>query len=710
MAIVAHTPYTGNTDCGRTNEYLCDGHGLPEAERTNRYLTDGHGLTTLCAGHNCPADPELATEYMNTIRLNYERQHPISDGRTKGCVTHEQIYVSPTEEDNVPAEERMEMMKELIERTALKDFPCIYVPHDNTEDKHGHISLCPYSVDGTHKLGLNNAMLNDLRREMDRICVEHGYSIVENPELWADKEYRDWFFAVKDEGIVKIHPPKDQSMATYKQDRKRARTYSASKQSQALRQEKQAQLYKNLTKGYTPESAHLYHTSSYFYNPHDPNKELHVKKIMADGREAGDMEMAAASLFVWAYGARKEIDRRKLKGATGLQKRLEALSNKALSAADLVRNLDIKTHGELVGHIKEVGQDIADLRKDIKRQDTIMEKMSDVMAHIDRWENGKDTEALEWLKAHHCSGQDQIEDAKKRYARATARKATNEALLKERSTEYRHLKEAESVIHPASCEDVWNDYLEQMFTKELVKKIGYVDGDKLKEQAYAMGKVAGLTKEEVDAYFLKAQKIAQKTTWVEYRGFMRLTYTRDGNGAVSVVWDEIRDRYREIRELRDMSRHMPVFGPVSFVVAMSVAFYAGWKESEKKSEIEALVHEAEIIGEYVKDERMRQREALEKEKAYYEASIVNASASEVDAALVRFYERAARITGRMDVEMEIMSMRKAGAFDEMIADAVRRKINRELNLAEIEPVQDDQEINKPKRNEFFEEAEYHELF
>lgn len=361
MAIVAHTPYSGSVDCGRTNDYLCDGHGL-SVDRTNRYISNGHGGHTLCEGYNCPSDPVLATEYMNTLRLNYERQHPPGEGRTKGSVTHVQFYVSPTASDNVPPEERMEMMRELIERTPLRDYASIRVPHDNTEDKHGHISLCPYSVDGTHKLPLNNKLLHELRREMDRICVEHGYSIIENPELWGDKQYKEWFFKVKASGTVKVHPPKEQSMASFKEDRKRARAYSESKMAQAKRRGK--------------------------------------KKV---------------------------------------EKRPED---------ELLTRLDIRSREELTAHLKGIGGDIAALKQDIQRQGTIMERMADLMEHINRWERSRDPAAYAYLKAHHCGTPKEIADAKKRYARAASRKAKNEALLQDRSAEYRHVKEAEKAFRP----------------------------------------------------------------------------------------------------------------------------------------------------------------------------------------------------------------------------------------------------------------------
>lgn len=681
MAVVAHTPYTGSADCARTNEYLTDGHGLA-IDRTNRYISDGHGGHTLCEGYNCPADPILATEYMNTLRLNYERQHPPGEGRTKGCVTHEQIYVSPTAEDNVPPEERMEMTRKLIERTALRDFACLYVPHDNTPDKHCHISCCPYSLPDengkVHKLCMNNALLNDLRREMDRICVEHGYSIIENPELWSDKEYRDWFFHIKEEGIVTVHPPREQDMTSFKQDRKRARTYSASKKAQALREEAKVDYYKRMTKGYNEKSAHLFYTPPHLYNPTDPEREYHIRKGGNDGKMLSELEQSATALFVWAYSCEKEIERRKISGSTGLQRRMAALTNKAYAANKLIHDLDIRTHGELITHIKEVGSDIADLKQDIRRQETIMERMADIMDAIDRWENAKDPEALEYLEAHRCGSPEQIADAKKRYSRAVARKASNEVQLQECSTEYRHLKEAEGILHPARSEELWTEYVEKMFSKEIEKKIGFSDPEKMTKHLQQMGKIAGLAPEEIDKLIANAKKTASSTTWVEYRAFMRITFTADDGGVVSAIYDKIGDAYDDIRRLHALERSALVFGPVSLLFALAVGIYAGWKEAALEREIEALKWEAEIQKEYAKQARMGRQKAMKDAKAEYDAETLDASEAEISAARIRYYERAAEINGRLDILMDIQRMKNEGSLDSKIEAAVSKRLGQDI--------------------------------
>ena len=210
MAVVAFTEYYDDTAAQHCNTYVSDGHGDAPNQRVNRYLSDGHGGSTVCRGHRCPSDPTLATAHMHAVRLNYERQHSIDPHRTKKSVTHAQIYLSWPESDSPSPEECIAMAEELISRTELKWYPLIYIPHSNTPDPHCHLSVCPYREDGSKKLCLNNALLYDLRRQLDYISAAHGYSIVDAPELRCNNlEYREWFFRIKSEGKNTIHPPRD---------------------------------------------------------------------------------------------------------------------------------------------------------------------------------------------------------------------------------------------------------------------------------------------------------------------------------------------------------------------------------------------------------------------------------------------------------------------------------------------------------------------
>ena len=560
MAIVAHTTYSDHGDCGRVNNYLCDGHGLPQADRTNRYVSDGHGGDHQCLGHLCPSDPDLATVYMERVRWNYERQHNISPNRQKGCVTHVQFYVSPSEGDHVPPRERMEMTRELIERTALKNFPAIYIPHDNTDIKHCHISVCPYSIDGSRKLCVNNALLYDLRREMDRICYEHGYSIIECPELWGDKDYKDWFFRVKEEGKITIHPQKDRSQSLRKMPGKRARDRDHSYRAKADRQKAQEAYYKEVTAKYTPEHDEWFYLSPYLYHPVRPQNPLCIKRLKRDGTLRSDIEVYAASLGVWANHCGRELEKRKIPGTEKLCRRVKEIARKAFETKVLLEALDIRTHEELILHIKETGRDIGALKQYIQRLDQKPKEGSE--DDLDR-----------------------------------VRKEKSEALLEERSKEYRKLKEAEITLHPVSSMDAWEQYLSRLFAQNINQYVRQAGSEDLEIAIYELGDLLGIEDDVMRQYVAAAE---------DYAGYLRMdAFCREEHWEylrhMASAREKKRDAFREYHEyigyseeLWSLRRDLSGFGLLGFLLGLFVEVLAETSRSITKTNLTIALWDARI--------------------------------------------------------------------------------------------------------------------
>ena len=184
-----------------------------------------NGGDTPIAGHAYPSDPVLASAYMSTLRKTYEARNAhravVRGDSERKDIAHIQYFISFAEYENIPLDEMMAMVKELIERTPLKDHACLYAAHTNTwrpDDKdnpgnrHVHISVCPYPLmDGTHKLPVSDRTKNDIQRTMDRICVEHGYSIIKKRKLMGDEEYRNWFSEMEVAREITIHQSEKKS-------------------------------------------------------------------------------------------------------------------------------------------------------------------------------------------------------------------------------------------------------------------------------------------------------------------------------------------------------------------------------------------------------------------------------------------------------------------------------------------------------------------
>ena len=112
---------------------------------------------------------------------------------------------------------------------------------------------------------------------------------------------------------------------------------------------------------------------------------------------------------------------------------MRSIASRSFKAKKLIGQLDIRSHEELILHIKECGQDIGSLKRYIRRQDEVLA-------------NSQDETAL---------------------AMAKARKERSAELLEERNKEYRKLKEAEVVLHPATSREAWERYLNTVFSENI---------------------------------------------------------------------------------------------------------------------------------------------------------------------------------------------------------------------------------------------------
>ncbi len=69
--------------------------------------------------------------------------------------------------------------------------PVIISTHTNTGHCHNHIAVCAYDVKGNRWFG-DRITYNLAREVSDRICLEHGLSIIKNPKKHSSVKYNEW--------------------------------------------------------------------------------------------------------------------------------------------------------------------------------------------------------------------------------------------------------------------------------------------------------------------------------------------------------------------------------------------------------------------------------------------------------------------------------------------------------------------------------------
>lgn len=69
--------------------------------------------------------------------------------------------------------------------------PVIVSTHTNTGHCHNHIAVCAYDVKGNRWFG-DRITYNLAREVSDRVCLEHGLSIIKNPKKHSSVKYNEW--------------------------------------------------------------------------------------------------------------------------------------------------------------------------------------------------------------------------------------------------------------------------------------------------------------------------------------------------------------------------------------------------------------------------------------------------------------------------------------------------------------------------------------
>lgn len=114
------------------------------------------------------------------------------DNRTKGKKESVRIhsYIQSFDE-SVSPEMAHQIGVEWAKAMFGEDRPVIISTHTNTGHCHNHIAVCAYDVKGNRWFG-DRITYNLARETSDKICLEHGLSIIKNPKKHSSVKYNEW--------------------------------------------------------------------------------------------------------------------------------------------------------------------------------------------------------------------------------------------------------------------------------------------------------------------------------------------------------------------------------------------------------------------------------------------------------------------------------------------------------------------------------------
>ena len=159
--------YAENPDKTIDRKYLDDDLAAALNYVENSDKTD---QTMYVSGINCPK--KRAYEAMMTTKRRY--------GKLGGNVAYHGYQSFRTGE--VTAEEAHRIGIETAQRMWGKDYEMIVATHQNARCMHCHIVINSVSMTDGKKMNENKAMYNRFRSTADRVCFEHGLSVILKPK------------------------------------------------------------------------------------------------------------------------------------------------------------------------------------------------------------------------------------------------------------------------------------------------------------------------------------------------------------------------------------------------------------------------------------------------------------------------------------------------------------------------------------------------
>ena len=156
----------------------------------------------------------------------------------KEPILAQHCFLSFPEFEHPSPEELRKITDELMHSATLSQFYAISAAHYNTDNAHIHLLISNFAKDGSRTISMNNERIREIRAELDRICVSHGYSIIENSEMRqkCGTKYSEWVDEVKKGCCITVIPENGGSFT--KQGRSKKGSYQLS---QKIKDDKRAE-------------------------------------------------------------------------------------------------------------------------------------------------------------------------------------------------------------------------------------------------------------------------------------------------------------------------------------------------------------------------------------------------------------------------------------------------------------------------------------
>lgn len=432
---------------------------MGEAESTERIYT---------LSRHCSNNPDLAEKQMELYRQRYYASKGTEPEEGELLGLH--FFMSYTEADN-PSEAVMdEITMKILEHPLFRDFPAFAANHFDKDHRHTHFYVSQYAADGKpRKLCMRHNDYHEIRRYANRLCVEHGLSIVDLGVLrHKNPEYSSWIDGVIADGKVTVHPEKQEHKRFRKQQISTRNLYYKWKKDGEERAEEEYRLLTDRQRQKKNFESKYYYTpdgdkNKRWYVSGDPQHRFYVIPFVSEeGYRFSKLELTVRFVATVVRTEGQYIRQRDKELYDFIKSaKVDWDVQNMYNALVTAREMNIEDYRDVPAKIAEVGKQMNTLRREKSRHENSIKKHEKILEAYETYtrvrplvegvSEPKPADVSEYKAAYAILAQNQILSAQAfaelhaRYQFEKRKVSDYEKRMPELNKQYRDLKKLEAI-------------------------------------------------------------------------------------------------------------------------------------------------------------------------------------------------------------------------------------------------------------------------
>lgn len=408
---------------------------------------------------HCSTNPCLAAQQMELYRARYYERRGIVPKENELLGIH--LFVSYSQED-APSEAVMnEIAEKLCSRPLFWDHATFAAHHYDTAHSHTHIFVSNFSASGKpRKLCMRRKDYNDLRKYANRLCVEHGLSIIDLPSLrYNDPEYSAWIDGVIAGGKITVHPERKEHRGSKHQGASTKQIYF-----RQMKEKEEAILAEE--KLLTPAQLRAKRVrENYCWNfENDPTKpgylcltpkgkRYHAIRLYDEhGRKRALVELICLLLIAIYHYEKTKNNPPQMQQRTGTRVYRDDKLQRMVDCGRVSRELNIQSKEEVRRHIEDTGRQMNALRREKARHEHSILRHEEILSAWDTYQSADPAEdafrqAYAILAQNRVLTEEAAQSLRQRYRFEQQKVLDYDKRLPELKHRYRTLKDLEQMVY-----------------------------------------------------------------------------------------------------------------------------------------------------------------------------------------------------------------------------------------------------------------------